>query len=146
LLSGPTVSGKFLADAPAEFPSSLTETLRDISFLCYDEGFPMSLHNRRVRNRFQLETLEGRIALSHTGAVVGSGGHGGQAAEVHGGRHGANDPAGHDVNDDKGTAAAGRGADDAANHDANHDNGGADAGGHQRRGGRHEGGHAAGHN
>lgn len=113
----------------------------------------MNSHNRRVRNRFQLETLEGRIALSHAGAVVGSGGNHGQAAEVHGGRHGANDPAGHDVNDDKGAADAGRGADDAANHDANHDNGVADDSGHQRRGGRavaaqgrrHGGGHAAGH-
>ncbi len=109
----------------------------------------MSSHDRRVRNRSRLETLEGRIALSHAGAVVGSGGHHGQAAEVHGGRHGADDPAGHDVNDDKGAAAAGHGAVDAANHD----NGGADAGGHQRRGGRavaaqggrHGGGQAAGH-
>ncbi len=113
----------------------------------------MNLHNRRVRNRFQLEILEGRIALSHAGAVVGSGGHGGQAAEVHGGRHGANDPAGHDVNDDRGGAAAGHGADDAANHNANDDKGGTAAGVHQHRGGQataaqgggHEAGHASGH-
>ena len=65
----------------------------------------MDSSRTRVRRRFVVEALEGRVALSHMGAVVEDGPHhnrGGQPAEVHALRHGADDPAGHDANDDKG--------------------------------------------
>lgn len=90
----------------------------------------MNSSRTRVRRRFVVEALEGRVALSHMGAVVEDGPHhnrGGQPAEVHALRHGADDPAGHDANDDRGDAAASRrngGADDPAGHDANDDKGG----------------------
>ncbi|MDB5350337.1 MAG: hypothetical protein JWN86_1584 [Planctomycetota bacterium] len=68
----------------------------------------MRSHRQRNRSRFELEMLEGRVALSHMGAAVEDGPHrnrGGNVAEVHALRHGADDPANHDVNDDRGGAA-----------------------------------------
>jgi hypothetical protein len=89
----------------------------------------MKSQRRRARSRIVLETLESRIALSHMGAAVEDGPHhnrGGRPAEVQPLRHGADDPANHDANDDNGgVLSAPPGADDPANHDANDDKGGA---------------------
>jgi hypothetical protein len=57
----------------------------------------MKSHRQRVQRSFVLEPLEGRLALSGMGGLH----HAGQAAEVHGGKHGADDPANHNANDDK---------------------------------------------
>lgn len=87
----------------------------------------MSSSRKRTRARFSLEALEGRIALSHMGAVVEDGPHrhrrGHNAAEVRTMKHGADDAPGHDANDDRGGAGEtvhhhrGRGgADDGAGH------------------------------
>lgn len=102
----------------------------------------MSSRKNRAIRRFELESLEGRIALSHMGAAVEDGPHHhrrGHAAEVHTLRRRADDPANHDVNDNRG------GADDPADHDANdergggneavHGGGGNEAVHHHRRGG-----------
>ena len=98
----------------------------------------MMSHRQRTRSRFQLESLEGRIALSGVGGVDDGAHHDrGGPAEVRGGRHGADDPAGHDANDDKGGVRALRqGADDPATHDANDDKGGTASGVHRHQGGR----------
>jgi hypothetical protein len=75
----------------------------------------MQSNRNRTRRRFELEALEERVALSHMGALVEDGPHhnrGGNVAEVHSLRHGADDSANHDVNDVAG-------ADDPANHDVN---------------------------
>lgn len=77
----------------------------------------MKKHDRRIRCQFQLESLEGRIALS---SVSGADGHRGRAAEMETHRHGQDDPAGHDANDDRGGMAGRHGADDGPGHDANH--------------------------
>lgn len=100
----------------------------------------MSTRRERLRSRFTLEALEGRVALSHAGAAVEDGPHhnrGGNPAEVHVLRHGDDDGAAHNANDDKGGVRDLRqGADDPADHDANDDKGGAAVGVHQHRGGR----------
>ena len=108
----------------------------------------MNSFRKRNQCRFELEALEGRVALSHMGAVINGGAHhdrGGHPAEVHGGGHGADDKVGHDLNDIKGgTAAAvhqhrggGHGADDKVGHDVNDVKGGTAAAVHQHRGGGH---------
>jgi hypothetical protein len=111
----------------------------------------MTSHRQRRRNRFELEPLEGRVALSHMGAIVEDGPHHnrGGHAEVHTLRQGADDPANHDVNGGAGEAvhhnrrgkaatvtALRHGADDPANHHVNDDNGGAGEAVHQHQGGR----------
>jgi hypothetical protein len=93
----------------------------------------MKSRKERIRSRFQLETLEGRIALSSLGgggaddAIHGH--RGGHAADIQMQRRDHDDPANHDVNDDRDGVNRGPGHDDPANHDANDDRGG-------RRGGR----------
>ena len=118
----------------------------------------MKSNRNRTRMTFQLESLEGRLALSGVSGVVEDGLHhhrGGRTAEVHTLRRGADDAANHDANDDKGGAASGthrrrgghnasgdkggvkvlrHGADDAANHNANDNKGGAASAPKHRRG------------
>ena len=82
--------------------------------------------HRQVRQaQFQLEALEGRIALSGVGGGLDDGSHHHRGREVEV-RHAADDAANHNANDDKGGAKAHRhGADDAATHNAHDDKGGA---------------------
>jgi hypothetical protein len=85
----------------------------------------MNLYRNRTRGRFGVETLEGRIALSHMGAAVEDGPHhnrGDHAAQVQELKHGADDPAGHDAHEHQGAVEVvhhhrGRnGVDDRAGH------------------------------
>src|SRR4051794_36189911 len=96
---------------------------------------PMKSHRRSRRSQFVLESLEGRIALSGMGSGLDDGAHhhrGGKAVEV---RHGADDGANHDANDDKGgVKALRRGADDPAGHNANDVKNGATEVVHHHRG------------
>lgn len=111
----------------------------------------MKTPQKRHRARFELEPLEGRVTLSHMGAVVQDGPHHNRAghAEVHTLRQGADDPADHDDNGGAGEAvhhhrrgkattvtALRNGAADPAGHAANDDKGGAGEAVHQHRGGR----------
>ena len=92
----------------------------------------MNTSRPRVRRRFVVEALEGRVALSHMGAVVEDGPHhnrGGHVAEVHTLRHGADDAVNHDANDDNGAAAGSTGTVEPVH------NGGVPEAVHRHRGG-----------
>jgi hypothetical protein len=96
----------------------------------------MKSHRQRVQRRPVLEPLEGRLALSGMGGLHHQAA---QVAEIHGGRHGADDPAGHNARDDKGGVKGLRhGADDPANHNAKDDKGGTAVGVHLHKGGKAE--------
>jgi hypothetical protein len=78
---------------------------------------PMKTRKERIRSRFQLEMLEGRIALSSLGGggiddAINGHRHG-RGAEVQHQRRGQDDPANHNANDDRGHR---HGADDPAGH------------------------------
>jgi hypothetical protein len=83
------------------------------------------MNSYRNCRRFEVETLEGRIALSHMGAAVEDGPHhnrGGHTTQVQVLKDGADDPAGHDAHEHNSAAEVvhhyrGRnGADDRAGH------------------------------
>jgi hypothetical protein len=89
----------------------------------------MKSRKERIRTRFQVESLEGRIALSSLGgggaddAIHGHRHRGGLAAEIQMHRRGLDDPANHNANDNRGVARGRRGLDDPANHNANDNRG-----------------------
>jgi len=81
----------------------------------------MSSRRQQIRNRFQLESLEGRMAPSSVHGMDDHGRHGGAEINMH--RHGQDDPAGHDANDNRGGVRGRNGQDDPAGHDANDNRG-----------------------
>ena len=102
----------------------------------FNGGFFMNSRKARTRVGFSVESLEGRIALSGMGGLDdGPLHHRGAETQVERHRHGADDPANHDANDNKGMIVAARhGANDPVNHDH-----GTSRGNHHR--GEHPGNH-----